>query len=58
MADASRYRLAERVLTAALAEGVDLDDAAAVDAWARELSARDYAGRRRVVGELMDGHPG
>jgi hypothetical protein len=58
MADASRYRLAKRVLTAALAEGVNLDDTAAVDAWARELSARDYAGRRQVLGDLMDQHPG
>ncbi|MDT0468379.1 hypothetical protein [Streptomyces gibsoniae] len=58
MADVSRYRLAKRVLTAALAEGVDLDDTTAVDAWARELSGRDYAGRRQVLGDLMDQHPG
>lgn len=58
MADTSRWRLAKRVFTAALADGIRLDaDPAVLDAWAQRLSARDAEGRRAVLGELMDKHP-
>ena len=58
MADTSRWRLAKRVFTAILADGIPLDaEPAVLDAWARRFSARDAAGRREVLGELMDQHP-
>ncbi len=58
MADASAWRLAKRVFTAAVADGIPLDaEPAALDAWAERLSARDAAGRRQVLGNLMDRHP-
>jgi hypothetical protein len=58
MADSSRYWLAKRVFTAMTADGVDVDDQAAADAWAAAFTARDPAGRRSVLGELMDREPG
>ena len=59
MADTSRWRLAKRVLTAILADGITLDaEPAVLDAWAERFSARDSEGRRVVLGELMDQHPG
>jgi hypothetical protein len=59
MADTSRWRLAKRVFTAILADGITLDSEPAVlDAWAERFSARDSEGRRAVLGELMDQHPG
>jgi hypothetical protein len=59
MADTSRWRLAKRVLTAALADGLTMDsEPAAFDAWAEAFSARDPEGRRAVLGELMGEHPG
>src|SRR5439155_19912341 len=58
MADTSRWRLAKRVFTAILADGISLDaDPDVLDAWAQEFSARDADGRREVLGELMDQHP-
>jgi hypothetical protein len=58
MADTSRWRLAKRVFTAVLADGITLDaEPAVLDAWARRFSDRDAAGRRKVLGELMDQHP-
>lgn len=57
MADTSRWRLAKRVFTAVLADGISLDDPAVLDEWAARLSARDAEGRREVLGELMDQHP-
>ena len=58
MADASRWRLAKRVFTAILADGITVDaDPAVLDAWAERFSARDPEGRRVVLGELMDPHP-
>src|SRR5439155_1262459 len=58
MADTSRWRLAKRVFTAILADGISLDaDPDVLDAWAQEFSARDAEGRREVLGELMDQHP-
>jgi len=59
MADTSRWRLAKRVFTAILADGLTLDaEPAALDAWAERFSARDPQSRREVLGELMDQHPG
>jgi hypothetical protein len=59
MADTSRWRLAKRVFTAILADGITLDcDPATLDAWAERFSARDPEGRRAVLGELMDQHHG
>jgi len=59
MADTSRWRLAKRVFTAILADGITLDaEPAVLDAWAERFSARDPDGRRAVLGELMDEHPG
>ncbi|MCK9902154.1 hypothetical protein CC117_25535 [Parafrankia colletiae] len=60
MADTSRWQLAKRVFTAILADGLSLDDddPAVLDDWAARFSARDAAGRRLVLGELMDDHPG
>lgn len=58
MADSSQYRLAKRVLTAMLADGLGDDaDPAEVDRWAERFSARDAPARRRVLGELMDQDP-
>jgi hypothetical protein len=58
MADTSRWRLAKRVFTAILADGIPLDaEPAVLDAWAQRFTARDAAGRREVLGELMDQHP-
>jgi hypothetical protein len=58
MADTSRWRLAKRVFTAIMADGIQLDaEPAVLDAWAQRFSARDAPGRRRVLGELMDRHP-
>jgi hypothetical protein len=59
MADRSQWRLAKRVFTAVLADGVTLDaDPATLDAWAARFTARDPDGRREVLGELMDKTPG
>ncbi len=58
MADSSRYWLAKRVFTGMAAEGVDVADKVAVDAWAVAFSARDADGRREVLGHLMDRDPG
>jgi hypothetical protein len=58
MADSSRYWLAKRVFTAMDADGVDITDQAAADVWAAAFTARDPAGRRSVLGELMDRDPG
>jgi len=58
IADSSRYWLAKRIFTAMAADGVDESDETAVDAWAAAFTARDPAGRRSVLGELMDRNPG
>jgi hypothetical protein len=59
MADASRWRLAKRIFTAILADGITLDaDPAVLDAWAERFSARNPERRRLVLGELMDQHSG
>lgn len=59
MSDTSRWRLAKRVFHAILADGIPLDaEPAALDAWAQRFNARDAAGRRAVLGELMDERPG
>ena len=59
MADRSRWWLAKRVFTAILADGIALDaEPAVLDAWAERFSAREPEGRRAVLGELMDQHPG
>jgi hypothetical protein len=59
MADVSRWRLAKRVFTAILADGIPLDaEPAALDAWAQRFNARDPDSRRGVLGDLMDQKPG
>ncbi len=58
MADSSRWRLAKRVFTAMVSDGVQLEDEAEVDCWAEQFSARGPAERRGVLGELMDSEPG
>jgi hypothetical protein len=57
MADESVWRLAKRVFTAALADGVDPDDDDAVDAWAAGFSAAAAERRRAVLGALLDRQP-
>jgi hypothetical protein len=58
MADTSQWRLAKRVFSAVLADGITLDaESAVLDAWAQRFSDRDAQGRREVLGELMDQHP-
>jgi hypothetical protein len=59
MSDTTRWRLAKRVFHAILADGIPLDaEPAALDAWALRFNARDFEGRRAVLGELMDERPG
>jgi hypothetical protein len=59
MADTSRWRLAKRVFTAILADGIAPDaDPGVLDAWAERFSARAPEDRRVVLGELMDQHSG
>lgn len=57
MADRSRWPLAKSVLTAILADGVDLDDEGAVDAWAAQFSGSSAERRREVLGGLLDSEP-
>lgn len=57
MADESVWRLAKRVFTAMLADGVDLADDTAVDAWAATFSAAPAERRRAVLGILLDRKP-
>jgi hypothetical protein len=57
MADESVWRLAKRVFVAMRAEGVDLADDAAVDAWAAEFSVAPVGRRRAVLGVLLDRQP-
>lgn len=57
MADETTWGLAKRVLTAMRAEGVDLDDADAVDAWGEELSQASADRRRMVLGTMVDHEP-
>jgi hypothetical protein len=59
MVDPSRWRLAKRVFTAIRDDGLAPNgDPAVLDAWAQQFNTRDAAGRRMVLGELMDRHPG
>jgi hypothetical protein len=58
MADVSRWRLAKRVFTAMLSDGVDLEDEDEVDRWAEKFSTLDAAARHPVLGDLMDAEPG
>jgi hypothetical protein len=57
MADESVWRLAKRVFVAMRADGVDLADDAAVDAWAAEFSVAPVGRRRAVLGVLLDRQP-
>jgi hypothetical protein len=57
--DTSRWRLAKRVFTAIRNDGLAPDgDPAVLDEWAYRFNTRDAAGRRAVLGELMDSNPG
>lgn len=57
MADESVWRMAKRVFTAALADGVDPDDDDAVDRWAATFNAAPADRRRAVLGALLDRQP-
>jgi len=57
MADESVWRLAKRIFVAMLADGVDLADDMAVDAWAAAFSAAPVERRRGVLGVLLDRQP-
>jgi len=57
MADGSVWRLAKRIFTAMLADGVDLADDLAVDAWAAAFGAAPTERRRAVLGVLLDRQP-
>jgi hypothetical protein len=57
MADESVWRLAKRVFTAMLADGVDPDDDDAVDGWAAAFSTASPQHRRDVLGPLLDRQP-
>src|SRR6266496_3085685 len=57
MADSSRYRLAKRLFTAMRADGVDVGDHDAVDAWVEAFNTRAPAARRTVLGVLLDAKP-
>src|SRR6266536_4701882 len=57
MADSSRYRLAKRLFTAMRADGVDVGDHDAVDAWVEAFNTRAPAARRTVLGVLLDAQP-
>jgi hypothetical protein len=57
MADESVWRMATRVFTAMLADGVDLDDDDAADRWAAAFNAAPAERRRAVLGVLLDRQP-
>jgi hypothetical protein len=57
MAEESVWRLAKRIFTAVRADGVDLADDAAVDAWAATFNAAPTERRRGVLGVLLDQQP-
>jgi hypothetical protein len=57
MADESRWQLAKRILTAALADGISVGDEDALDRWAEKFSTLDAAARRPVLGPLLDDDP-
>jgi hypothetical protein len=57
MADTSRWRLAKRLYTAMRAAGVDLGADDAINAWIEAFNHRPPAGRREVLGELLDAQP-
>jgi len=57
MADESVWRLAKRVFMAMLADGVDLEDGAAIDAWAAAFTAGPIERRRAVLGVLLERQP-
>jgi hypothetical protein len=57
MADESVWRMAKRVFTAALADGVDPDDDDAVDSWTAAFNAAPAERRRAVLGVLLDRQP-
>ena len=58
MTDESRWRLAKRVFTAMVADGVDMTDESQADRWAEKFSTLDADARRPVLGDLMDDEPG
>jgi hypothetical protein len=57
IADASRYRMAKRLFTAMLSDGVDIGDPVAVDRWLDDFSARSGPDRVPVLGELLRADP-
>jgi hypothetical protein len=54
MADESRYSSGKRLVMAMLADGVDLADRTAVDAWTRAFNERSFDERVKVVGPPPD----
>jgi hypothetical protein len=57
MADEAVWRLAKRIFVAMRADGVDLADSAAVDAWAAAFSVAPTGRRQAVLGVLLDRQP-
>lgn len=49
MGDSTRFGPAKAVVGAVLADGIDLSDQAALDAWIRDFNARPEAERRKVL---------
>lgn len=59
MADTTGWRLAKRVFTAMLRDGLRPDgDPAEIDAWAARFTAREPEERREVLGRLMEEQEG
>ena len=54
MADESSYSAGKRLVMAMLADGIDLTDSAAVDAWTQAFNERSFEERVRVVGPPPD----
>ncbi len=55
MGDESRYSAGKRFVLAMVADGVDLTDGAAVDAWTQAFNERSFDERVRIVGPPPDG---
>jgi hypothetical protein len=55
MADESRFSAGKRLVMAMVADGIDLTDDAAVDAWTQAFNERSFDERVRIVGPPPDG---
>jgi hypothetical protein len=57
MADQSRFRLAKRLYTAMLADGVVVEDDTAVNAWVETFNDDSAERKQAVLGQLLDDTP-